>query len=105
MNFYVSDHSYMSPLFGHIEHIELPNLVDKNGASTEEGTIVEWTIGGVIGPDASFLFKMARYLPFHDVLIVATYAMLCAESMGDWVEQRVYQDNVDLEAQKVADAL
>lgn len=105
MNFYVSDHSYMSPLFGHIEHIELPNLVDPNGAPTEEGTIVEWTIGGVIGPDASFLFKMARYLPFHDVLIVATYAMLCAESMGDWVEQRVYQDNVDLEAQKVADAL
>jgi len=99
LNFYVSDHSYMSPLFGHIEHLDMPE------ESGDEGTIVEWTIGGVIGSEASFVFKMARFLPFPDVLIVAAYAMLCADNMGEWVENKVAENQQTIKPQEAVTTL
>ncbi|PCJ21651.1 MAG: hypothetical protein COB04_02795 [Gammaproteobacteria bacterium] len=84
MRFFTADHSYMYPLTGHIEFVELPD---------NEGTIVGVNFGGVVGPDASFIFKMARYLPFHNVLIAAAYATVTADSMEAWVVERVAKDN------------
>ena len=85
--------SYMHPILGHVEYMQMDDPND-------QGTIVEVTIGGVIGPDASFVFKMARYLPFHNVFIAATYAMLTADSAGDWVINRVAEDQQRLEIEK-----
>lgn len=89
MLFHTSEHSYMNPLFGHIEYIDMP---DEN----DQGTIVELSIGGMQGEDASFLFKMLRYVPFHEVLIAAAYAMLTVDGMGDWIVGRVARDQQEL---------
>jgi len=80
--FYTSEHSYMYPLFGHIEHIDMP----------EGGTLVELTIGGVIGDKASFKFKMAKYMPFYNVLISATYTMLTADGASPWIKEKLSID-------------
>lgn len=93
MIYYTADHSYMYPLFGHIEHVDLAELGD-------EGTIVTVTIGGAMGDEASFVFKMARYLPFHDVLICATYTMLTSDSMKGWVINHIAEKEKQ-KAQKV----
>ncbi|PCJ17518.1 MAG: hypothetical protein COB04_08680 [Gammaproteobacteria bacterium] len=86
--FHTADHSYMHPLFGHVEYIEMDHDPEDNG------TIVELTIGGVMGPDASFLFRMARHLPFSNVLIAAVYTMVTSENMTDWVVARVEKDEM-----------
>lgn len=86
--FHTADHSYMHPLFGHVEYIEMLHDPEDNG------TIVDVTIGGVMGSEASFLFKMARYLPFHNVLIAAVYTMVTSESLTDWVVDRVEKDEL-----------
>ena len=96
--FYTADHSYMHPLFGHIEYIDMKDDPEDNG------TLVEVTIGGVLGPEASFLFKMARYLPYHNVLIAAVYTMVTAENATDWVTNRVKKDDLALAAKQVASA-
>lgn len=61
---------------------------DKN----DYGTIVELSIGDVQGEKASFLSKMLRYIPFHEVLIPTAYAMLTVDGMGDWIVERVARD-------------
>ena len=94
--FHTVDHSYMHPLFGHVEYIE---MVDD---PEDDGTIVELTIGGVMGPEASFLFKMARHLPFSNVLIAAVYTMVTSESMTDWVVERVSKDDLSANQQVAA---
>lgn len=73
-------HAYMYPLFGHIEHLDMDD---------GKGTFVEVTIGGVMGPKASFLFKLSRYLPFSNVLISATYTMLTAEGAKPWLDKKM----------------
>jgi len=93
MRFYTADHSYMYPLMGHIEYVELPD---------DEGTIVSVNFGGVVGPEASFLFKMARYLPFHNVLIAAAYATVTADSMEGWVVERVAKDKMQSDERVVS---
>ncbi|PCJ18836.1 MAG: hypothetical protein COB04_06695 [Gammaproteobacteria bacterium] len=98
MIFYTADHSYMHPLFGHVEYVEVANDPEN---PDDDGAIVELTIGGVVGPEASFIFKMARYLPFHNVLIAAAYAMLTADSMEDWVVARVASDNMKAKDDKL----
>ena len=96
--FYTAEHSYMHPLFGHIEYMKMKDDPEDNG------TLVEVTIGGVLGPEASFLFKMARYLPYHNVLIAAVYTMVTAESATEWVTNRVAKDDLALAAEQVASA-
>lgn len=97
MIFYTAHHSFMHPLFGHLEYLEMPE-------ESDDGTIVELTIGGVVGPEASFIFKMARYLPFHNVLIAAAYTMLTADSMKDWVVTRVAADGMERAGDRVVDS-
>jgi len=79
--FFTGEKAYMYPLFGHIEHLDMPE--------GDGGTLVELTIGGVMGDKASFVFKMARLLPFHNVLIAGTYAMLTADGAGPWVDSKI----------------
>lgn len=95
--FYTAEHSFMHPLFGHLEYLEIPD-------ETDAGTIVELTIGGVVGPKASFIFKMTRYLPFHNVLIAAAYTMLTADNMEDWVVARVASDELNRSQETVVDS-
>lgn len=95
--FYTAGHSFMHPLFGHLEYLEMPD-------ETDAGTIVELTIGGVVGPKASFIFKMTRYLPFHNVLIAAAYTMLTADNMEDWVVAKVASDRLNRSQETVGDA-
>ena len=97
--FYTADHSFMHPLFGHVEYVEVANDPEN---PDDDGAVVELTIGGVVGPEASFIFKMARYLPFHNVLIAAAYAMLTADSLEDWVVARVANDDLDEKGEAVA---
>lgn len=80
--FFTGREAYMYPLFGHIEHIE---MAEADGG----GTFVGVTIGGVLGEEASFLFKMSRYLPYHNVLIAATYTMLTADGAAPWLESKI----------------
>ena len=87
MLFHTTEEAYMYPLFGHVEYIDMPEQTQ------DSGTIVELTIGGVVGPEASFLFKMARYLPFHNVLIAAAYSMLTADNAENWVVNKVAENN------------
>ena len=70
----------MYPLFGHIEYMDL--------ADDQDGVVVGLTIGGVVGKKASFVFKMSKHLPFHNVLIAATYTMLTADGAAPWVESQ-----------------
>lgn len=102
MIFYAAEHSYMHPLFGHVEYVEVVNDPEN---PDDDGAIVELTIGGVVGSEASFIFKMARYLPFHNVLIVAAYAMLTADNLEDWVVARVASDNLAKSKEQMASNL
>ncbi|PCJ16996.1 MAG: hypothetical protein COB04_09720 [Gammaproteobacteria bacterium] len=77
--------SYVHPVLGHVEYMKMDDPED-------EGTVVEVTIGGVVGPDASFIFKLVRYVPFHNTLVASIYAMLTADSAGDWVTGKVADD-------------
>lgn len=78
--FFTGPESYMYPLFGHIEYMDLAN--------DQKGVVVGLTIGGVVGEKASFVFKMSKHLPFHNVLIAATYTMLTADGAAPWVESQ-----------------
>ncbi|PCJ14390.1 MAG: hypothetical protein COB04_15390 [Gammaproteobacteria bacterium] len=95
MLFHSHDHGYMHPLTGHIEYLKMPQQ------SNDEGTIVSLTIGGVIGSEASFLFKLMRKLPFYNVFIAAGYGMITADSMDEWVVERVAKDNAQESSEQV----
>ena len=86
MHFHSAPRSYVHPVLGHVEYMQMDDPEDV-------GTVVEVTIGGVVGPDASFVFKLVRYVPFHNTLIASIYAMLTADSAGDWVTGQVARDN------------
>ncbi|PCJ18136.1 MAG: hypothetical protein COB04_07690 [Gammaproteobacteria bacterium] len=92
MLFEAVDHAYMYPLMGHVEYLAVP------AKDNEQGTLVSLTIGGVIGPEASFIFKMIRYVPFHNVLLAALYGMLTADNMENWVVERVANDIISKES-------
>lgn len=86
MLFHSAPRSFVHPVLGHVEYMQMKDPED-------EGTVVEVTIGGVVGPDASFIFKLVRYVPFYNTLIASIYAMLTADSAGDWVTGQVVRDN------------
>ena len=98
MLFYTADHAFMYPLIGNIEYVKIPNNADD---PNDDGTIVAITFGGVVGPEASFVFKMTRYLPFHNVLIAATYGTVTSDSMTDWVVNRVAENRLKANEEKV----
>ena len=86
MHFHSAPRSFVHPVLGHVEYMQMDDPED-------DGTVVEVTIGGVVGPDASFIFKLVRYVPFHNTLIASIYAMLTADSAGGWVVEQVAKDN------------